>query len=216
MGLIVYENLSDALAKKIQEGIDITDIATDSKLGVVKVDNTSITIDADGTLHAVGGSGSDGLTSTDIADNLTTDDSTKVLSAKQGKVLKDELDSHEIVKATETVLGHITVDGTTIKVDGEGKISLVNTPVETPSTGRFTSTTKTDATHTYLYTPSIALLDSDDIDIIFNTTMLDSTDWELVDDGGNKAIKVNTNYYATDKPENYHVSGRIYRGFTAL
>lgn len=91
MGQITYEQLTDALAEKIQEGIDITDIATDSKLGIVKVDNTSITVDADGTLHAVGGSGGGGLTSADIADNLTTDDSTKVLSAKQGKILNDKV-----------------------------------------------------------------------------------------------------------------------------
>lgn len=33
------------------------------------------------------------LTSSDIADNLTTNDSTKVLSAKQGKVLNDLIGS---------------------------------------------------------------------------------------------------------------------------
>ena len=33
------------------------------------------------------------LTSSDIADNLTTNDATKVLSAKQGKVLNDMIGS---------------------------------------------------------------------------------------------------------------------------
>lgn len=48
-----------------------------------------------------------GANKTTIADNLTTDDSTKVLSAKQGKRLNDE----KFDKSGGTVSGDTTVDG---------------------------------------------------------------------------------------------------------
>lgn len=38
----------------------------------------------------------------EIADNLTTDDSSKALSAKQGKVLKDKIDS--LIKVEQTTI----------------------------------------------------------------------------------------------------------------
>lgn len=44
--------------------------------------------------------GEDFLTASDIADNLTTNDSSKVLSAKQGKILKDSLDAEESARQT--------------------------------------------------------------------------------------------------------------------
>jgi len=102
MGQIVYENLNAELAKKIKESIDITNIATANELGIVKVDGTTVTIDADGTLHAVGG-GTGGLTTADIVDNLTSDDATKVLSAKQGKALKTLIDATGTVKFVNNI-----------------------------------------------------------------------------------------------------------------
>lgn len=67
VGLGNVDNTSD-LAKPISTAtqsaldgkVNITDIATTSDLGLVKPDGTSITIDADGTIHSVGGGGGGG------------------------------------------------------------------------------------------------------------------------------------------------------------
>ena len=63
-------------------------ISTSSTSGLVKNDG-SIDTNAYITSSAITGM----LTSSDIADNLTTNDATKVLSAKQGKVLNDLIGS---------------------------------------------------------------------------------------------------------------------------
>lgn len=64
IGLGNVDNTSDAnkpISTATQSALDgkvnTTDIATTSNLGLVKPDGTSITIDADGTIHSMGGSG---------------------------------------------------------------------------------------------------------------------------------------------------------------
>ena len=65
-------------------------ISTSSTTGLVKNDGSIMTSGTGSTNYAAGNHTHSGmLTSSDIADNLTTNDSTKVLSAKQGKVLND-------------------------------------------------------------------------------------------------------------------------------
>lgn len=74
--------------------IDTSAYITSSALSnYVQKSNTSGLIKNDGTIdtsaYITSSAISGMLTSSDIADNLTTNDSTKVLSAKQGKALKD-------------------------------------------------------------------------------------------------------------------------------
>ena len=65
-------------------------ISTSSTTGLIKNDGTVMTSGTGSTNYAAGNHTHSGYVSTsDIADNLTTNDSTKVLSAKQGKALND-------------------------------------------------------------------------------------------------------------------------------
>ena len=65
-------------------------ISTSSTTGLIKNDGTIMTSGTGSTNYAAGNHTHSGYVSTsDIADNLTTNDSTKVLSAKQGKALND-------------------------------------------------------------------------------------------------------------------------------
>ena len=63
-------------------------VETSATTGLLKNDGTVMTSGTGSSNWAVGNHSHSGmLTSSDIADNLTTNDATKVLSAKQGKVL---------------------------------------------------------------------------------------------------------------------------------
>ena len=65
-------------------------ISTSSTTGLIKNDGTIMTSGTSSSNYAAGNHTHSGYVSTsDIADNLTTNDSTKVLSAKQGKALND-------------------------------------------------------------------------------------------------------------------------------
>ena len=65
-------------------------ISTSSTTGLIKNDGTIMTSGTGSTNYSAGNHTHSGYVSTsDIADNLTTNDSTKVLSAKQGKALND-------------------------------------------------------------------------------------------------------------------------------
>ena len=65
-------------------------ISTSSTTGLIKNDGSIMTSGTGSTNYAAGNHTHSGYVSTsDIADNLTTNDSTKVLSAKQGKALND-------------------------------------------------------------------------------------------------------------------------------
>ena len=65
----------DAL-HSIEDGMDVEDFYIDTSTDEIVI---------------VTGSGSGGGSSVTIADNLTTNDSTQVLSAKQGKILNDKI-----------------------------------------------------------------------------------------------------------------------------
>ena len=58
---------------------------------------------------------------TDIVDNLTTNDATKVLSAKQGKALKDALDT-----LNGSAVKNVSVNGKTYS-PSSGTVTLSNT-----------------------------------------------------------------------------------------
>ena len=67
---------------------------SNSATGLLKDDGTVMTSGTGSTNYAAGNHTHSGmLTSSDIADNLTTNDSSKVLSAKQGKALADLIGS---------------------------------------------------------------------------------------------------------------------------
>lgn len=67
------------------------------------------------------------LSHADIVDNLLSDDATKVLSAKQGKILKELIDTHEVDIATVDTPGIVKPDGTTITITPDGTISGAQT-----------------------------------------------------------------------------------------
>lgn len=78
IGLGNVDNTSDAnkpISTATQTALDtkvnLTDIATTSDLGLVIPDGTSITVDADGTIHAVGGGGGGGSDSVSYFTNQT-------------------------------------------------------------------------------------------------------------------------------------------------
>lgn len=70
-----------------------------------------------------GGGGGGGTVT--VVNNLTTDSASSALSASMGKKLAEMIDEHSKVKASETVLGHVKVDGTTIAISADGTISSV-------------------------------------------------------------------------------------------
>lgn len=74
--------ISTATQTALNAKVNKTDIATTSDLGLVMPDGTSITIDADGTIHSVGGGGGGGGSS-NIIDSLWTNSSpTTAFTAK--------------------------------------------------------------------------------------------------------------------------------------
>lgn len=104
-------------------------VATDSLLGHVKVDNETILVDEYGTISAVQQIIPEQL---EIVDHLNSMESNKVLSANQGKELKFNIDTvesalydHELYIANENTLGHVKVDNETITVSNDGTISAV-------------------------------------------------------------------------------------------
>lgn len=114
--------------------------ATTTTLGGVKVGtNLSVTT---GTISVANAS-----TTTkgvvQLNDTLTSTSTTLASTANQAKVLSnkidvltDNLNTHEIKKASTTELGHVKVDGTTITIDGTGTIKGANTyelPIATTS-----------------------------------------------------------------------------------
>jgi len=73
--------------------------------------------------RAGGNSGGGGTVT--VINNLTTDSATSALSAGMGKKLAEMINEHDQVIASETVLGHVKVDGQTITINSDGTISAV-------------------------------------------------------------------------------------------
>jgi hypothetical protein len=96
--------------------------ATVAQAGLVKPDGRTITVDSDGEIHAVGGSGGasalDDLTDTDITDPATGEVLT--YNGTSGKWENEELP--EVPIATTSVAGKVKPDGATITVDDDGTI----------------------------------------------------------------------------------------------
>ena len=79
--------------KLVKDSLD-NKVSKSSTTGLLKNDGTVMASGTGSSNWAVGNHTHSGmLTSSDIADNLTTNDATKVLSAKQGKALKDLIGS---------------------------------------------------------------------------------------------------------------------------
>jgi len=94
-----------------------------------------------------------------LEDSLTSTSTTSALSANQGKVISDKIDiltgdvnTHKSGIASTTELGHVMVDGTTITIDTDGKISSSGGAIPDASTSQkgivqlSTSTTSTSST----------------------------------------------------------------------
>lgn len=81
------------------------------------------------------GGGNSGGGTVNVIDNLVTSSSTDALSANQGKVVNDDLQAHKNLIASQNILGHVKVDGTSIVITADGTISATGGGV-TPS-GRF-------------------------------------------------------------------------------
>ena len=82
-----------------------------------------------------GDGGNSGGTDINVIDNLTNQSSTDALSAKQGYILNENAKAHANKIASTTELGHVMVDGTSIVINSDGKISAVGGGVS--PTGRF-------------------------------------------------------------------------------
>ena len=81
-------------ATSVKTALDAVYVKKSSTSGLLKNDGTVMTSGTGSTNYSAGNHTHSGmLTSSDIADNLTTNDSTKVLSAKQGKALNDLIGS---------------------------------------------------------------------------------------------------------------------------
>lgn len=97
-------------------------IATADTLGGIKVDGTTITVDADGTIHGTNiyelPTASDTVLGGVKVDNTTiTIDENGVISGAN---------TYELPIATQTVLGGVKPDGTTITVNDNGVITCIN------------------------------------------------------------------------------------------
>lgn len=111
----IIKTHGEKIAKTALNGVSV------EELGHVIVDGVTIKIDPNtGVISSTA--------TVDIADDLDTDDATKVLSARQGVALKDLIKEHSEIIAGEGEngnLGHVKVDGTTIVIDDKGIISSV-------------------------------------------------------------------------------------------
>jgi len=113
--------------------------ASTTELGHIKVDGVTATVGADGTLKVLVG----GLSPDNIVDTLISTDINKALSANQGRVLKEEIDNHAKLIASDTVLGHVRVDGTSVTISPEGVISSSGGSINLPISANDVSETTT-------------------------------------------------------------------------
>ncbi len=97
--------------------------ASDTVLGGVKVDGTSITIDGQGVIS--GASTYSLPTASETVLGGVKVDGTTILVDGQG-VLSASATSYTLPTSSPTVLGGIKVDGTTLKIDGQGVASVAN------------------------------------------------------------------------------------------
>jgi hypothetical protein len=99
--------------------------ATDTTLGGVKVDGTTITIDIDGVIHSNSGSSyslpTAGIGSDGTLGGVKVDGSTVTINVNG--VISASAASYTLPVASTTKLGGVIADGTTITIDGSGVIS---------------------------------------------------------------------------------------------
>jgi len=83
-------NWYDSAVSSIVTALEAVFVKKNGTTGLLKNDGTVMTSGTGSSNYSAGNHSHSGmLTTSDIADNLTTNDATKVLSAKQGKVLND-------------------------------------------------------------------------------------------------------------------------------
>lgn len=179
-------NMGRELDKLI--GTHSTLVASDTVLGHVKVDGSTITIDSDGTISAVGGSGGD----TEIIDDLNSTRTDAALSANKGRELKELQDNHKDLIASQTVLGHIKIDGATIKVTADGTAYtdiLSNGIVQTSWQGVIPTTAV--GQNEWIIPLGTLDKDNDTIFIVNNTTLLQNDMYTIIEIDGNYVVRVN-------------------------
>ena len=88
---------------------------------------------------------------------------------------------------------------------------------EKPQFGAFTTVTAIDATHGFIYTPSVIIKPEDttkNFIINYNTTTLGENDFSIQEVGGVRVIVLNVE--EADTIERNSVSGFVLRGFAPL
>lgn len=125
-----YKDLAKSYAESASQGIEP---ATTTKIGGVKPDGTTITVDQDGTIHGVGGS------------NVSVDGTTIV------KDSKDVISVNEYVgtKAqAEANLSNIPDGATVYTTDESGELSVIDTELNASSNHAIANSTVTNALNT--------------------------------------------------------------------
>lgn len=243
-GYISKENLNQELNDLLLKLVGIEESANNyvlpqasqTVMGGVKIDNSTIQINEAGEIYANAGGQ---VTPVTVVDNLTSTSATDALSANQGKVLNDKITAHTdnadihitpsekqklagiadnannyvLPEATTTVLGGVKADGTTISV-ANGVISAVIPTVETPKVSHFDTTVSVDATYEFIYTPTVTILPTDKLMVFYNSTAVKESQFSIVEVGGQNVIALSLNESST--LENNHVYGMVFRGFDSI
>lgn len=141
------------------------------------------------------------------------DGTVHITQAERDKLQGIEAEANKYVLpiATDTALGGVK-QGTGVTITADGTLNV--NAGETPKTQKFKTVTTPDDAHGFIYTPSIPILTTDDLDVVYNGLTLSEDEWTIVEENGVQVITLNVDE-ATIVAHN-NVSGRIYRGFSLL
>lgn len=158
-----------------------------------------------------GGGGS----SVTVEDVLTSTSPINALSANMGRVLKNQLDTHELIEASNTVLGHVMVDGVTITANNGVITAIGSASVDKPAIKQFIAETLIDPLGGFHYKIASYIPEpTDRTQVNFNTTTLTSDMFNLTNDGTDTYIKLLVQESTIQSKNN--VAGIIYRNFDAF
>lgn len=151
-------------------------------------------INGGGFLGWVGGSdsGGEGGGTVDVINNLTSTAIDKALSANMGRELNQLLGTHSTTIASETVLGHVKIDGATIKITADGTIFAdVSGSDLIQSSWKSVLPTTSVGQNEWEITLATLDVDNDTIFVVYNTTLLSDDMYTITNVNGKYILKVN-------------------------
>jgi len=202
------------------DGVISTEIADLSLY--IKTVNTTISPDAQGNIVLTAGD-LNAYTKSEVdtkvqavattVDTHIQDGTVHITQAERDKLANIEAEANKYVLpiATDTVLGGVK-QGTGVTITADGTLNV--NAGETPKTKKFKAVTAVHATHGFIYTPSTPILDTDDLDVVFNGVDLAEGEWAIEEEEGVKVIVLNVEEATTIEHNN--ISGRIFRGFDSI